>query len=109
MSNAYDMLGSEIAIGDIIAYPGRVGSSLFVHMAVVLGRKENGKIKIGIVKKHDGTDGQVFIKKTSIGKLNRAIIIPLDSIRGNYVNSDYGLIVALKDYCIQIREQHVSL
>lgn len=82
-----DMFGNPLKLGDCISYPGRVGSSLFVNLAIFISRKTNGKIQVAIpstksVNGDSGHEVKEVTRKTSVEVLDRVIKVP-DSFLSN--------------------------
>lgn len=87
-----DMFGNPLKLGDCISYPGRVGSSLFVNLAIFISRKTNGKIQVAIpstktVIGESGSEVKEVTRKTSVEVLDRVIKVP-DSFLSNVGMSD---------------------
>jgi hypothetical protein len=65
MNKRVDFLGQEIQLGDIIVYPGRHGSSLWLNKSTVIAIKEDGSIRIqredGIIKKMTRLDRVIVV------------------------------------------------
>ena len=102
-----DMFGNPLIKGDLISYPGRLGSNLYVNLGIFLCIKSNIQ-KIQIIKINNNILGKEG-RKTSLNVLERVIKLPfiylsqyysipdleiakakLISIRNSVINGDYN-------------------
>ena len=79
-----DLLGRQINVGDIITYPGRQSSSMWMNHAIVREilivdgfRGESAKLKVTSVHLETWNEN-VSVKKTTITSLERTTVLPIE-------------------------------
>ena len=79
-----DLLGRQINVGDIITYPGRQSSSMWMNHAIVREilivdgfRGESAKLKVTSVHLETWNE-TVSVKKTTITSLERTTVLPIE-------------------------------
>ena len=79
-----DLLGRQISVGDIITYPGRQSSSMWMNHAIVREiqivdgyRGESAKLKVTSVHLETWNE-TVSVKKTTITSLERTTVLPIE-------------------------------
>lgn len=88
-----DLLGNEIKVGDMVAYPGRKSSAMWVSVGKVIevccyelhddslhrpdGHKWKVKMHLKVEIKSENWDGTIKVKKTTqVKRIDRVLIIP---------------------------------
>lgn len=68
-----DFFGTDLRAGDIIAYPGRYGSSLWVNVAKVLS--VNAESAVVLKAQRNYSDEFVGTRRTTLSRTNRAVVL----------------------------------
>jgi len=98
-----DMFGNPLIKGDLISYPGRSGSNLYVNLGIFLRVKDNIQ-KIQIVKINNDISEKEG-RKTSLNVLERVIKLPFVYLNQYHHFSDLEII---KSKLISIRNSVMS-